>query len=98
MPGISTSGPPRPKSTTFTSVPQGLADLQRVLHPQLRLRLAQQAQKRLALQVQQALLSDGRGMREVRASGDDRGQLSPDQRIVIADAARPPGQVHAELQ
>ena len=33
-----------------------------------------------------------------RPSGHDRRQLAADQRVVVADAARAPGQVHAELQ
>ena len=68
-----------------------------MLNPLLRLALGDEAEKRLALEVEQPLLGDRRRMRDI-SSRHDRGQLAADQRIVIADAPGAPREMHAELE
>jgi hypothetical protein len=68
-----------------------------VLDPFLGLALGEQAQKRLALEVEQVLFRHHRRMRELSAC-HHRGQLSPDQPVVVADAAGLPCEVNAQLQ
>src|SRR5690606_24712237 len=97
MPGIITTGVPRPRSTIDTSVPQRLPGLQRVLNPFERLRLAEQTEKRLALEIEQMLLGDHGGVRQV-AAGEDARQLAADQGVVVRCAPGTPCQVDAQLQ
>src|SRR5262245_32781905 len=96
-PGISTSGGPLPRSTILNSVPQRLAGFERVLHALERLALAAQFQERLALEIEQMLLADGRLMGQ-RAAGEHVRQRASDERVVIADSATAPGQMDAELE
>src|SRR5687767_5684940 len=78
-------------------VPQRFPRLQRMVNPLLRLALADQAQERLPLEVEQVLFRDGRRVRE-RSACHDRCQRAADQGVVVADASAAPGQVHAKLQ
>ena len=57
--------------------------------------LAAQADKRLAFEIQQMLLAHRRRVRQ-GAAGENAGQLSSDERVVVADAPGAPRQVHAE--
>ena len=74
-----------------------LARLERVLDPLERLALAEQAQKRLALEIEQVLLAHRRRVRQV-AAGEDVGELAADERIVIRSPAGAPREVNAKLQ
>src|SRR4029079_3079445 len=87
----------RPQTANCELVPQRLPGLQRVRDALEGLPLAAQAEERLALEVQQLLFRHGARMRET-AAREDPGQLSPDHRVVIADAAGAPGEVDAELE
>ena len=79
------------------SVPQRLAGLERVRDAFLRLPFTAQAEERFALEIQQLLFGQ-RGRRRDVPAGKDPRQLSSDQRVVVGDAARAPGEMDAELQ
>src|SRR5204862_6465940 len=81
----------------LASIPQYLSRLQRVLNAGQRPAFAAQLQERLALEVEQVLLADGRLVRQ-RTACEDVGERAPDHRVVIADPAGAPGEVDAELQ
>src|SRR5690242_18307 len=78
-------------------IPKRLAGFQRVLNALERLRLADEAEERFALEIEQLLLGHRRRMRQ-RSARHDRRQLPADERVVIADAARSPREVNPELQ
>src|ERR671937_1607538 len=97
MPGTRTSAGPAPWSMIRTSVPQRLAGFERVLDTLQRPPFAAKLQKRLALQIEELLLAD-RGLVRQRSAGENPGERASYQRVVIADAASPPGEMHAEFQ
>src|ERR1700689_3706351 len=66
------------------SIPERFARLQHILHALLRFRIAAQAQKSLAFQVEQVLLGDGLFAREP-ASAQNVGELFGDDHVVIAN-------------
>src|SRR5690349_10986344 len=79
------------------SVPQRLPRLQSVTDAFERLRLPAELQERLTLQIEQVLFAHNRLMRK-RAARQHERESATDQRIVIADAARSPREMHAELE
>src|SRR3954452_3936435 len=95
MPGITMTGGPDPSS--IISIPQRLPGLQRVRDAVLRLALAAQAQEGLTLQIQQLRLGHHTEIRQA-SPGENRRERAADERVVIADAARPPGQIDTELE
>src|SRR5215831_7076613 len=98
MPGTRTSGGPSPSSNAFRiSIPQRFARLERVLDPFERLSLAAEPEESLALEIQQLLFVDG-GLVWERSAGENPRQRPADDRVVVADAAGAPREVHAELQ
>ncbi len=68
-----------------------------MLNPLERLSFAAQLQKSLALEIQQILFADRRLVRQ-RTAGEDVRERPSDDGVVIADAARAPGKVYAELE
>src|SRR4026207_934032 len=78
-----------PSSSTL--VPQWFSGLQRVLDSFLRLPFGDKAEKSLAFEIQQILLANRGGMGQ-RSSSHDRGELSADDRVVVADAPGTPGE------
>ena len=85
-------------SPSWTSiVPERFASFERVLNPFERLALAEQAQERLALEVEQMLLTDHCRVRQV-AAREDVGELAADERVVIGRSAAAPGEMHPELE
>src|SRR5689334_2224764 len=98
MPGIRISAGPEPFSMMCTvSVPQRLARLQSVLNPLQCLSLPAELQKRLTLEVEDVVLTDGGCLRQ-RTAGENERQCATHNRVVFADAAGPPGEMNAELE
>src|SRR4051812_2428218 len=96
MPGTRMTAGPDPFSIT-RSVPQGLACLQSKRDPVLGFLLAAQAEKRFAFQVQQRIFGDRRSMRHV-SSGQHPCELSADEGVMVADAARAMREVDAKRE
>src|SRR5215472_1552473 len=95
MPGISTSEF-SVLGSTF-SVSKRFPCFQRVLNAFERLALAAQLQERFALEVQQVRLVDRRLVGQCPA-GDDVGERTADDRVVVADTASAPREMDPELE
>src|SRR5579863_1800441 len=91
-------GYPRcPEEPTVRSVPQGLAFFQHVLHALHRLLLPAQAHKGLALEVEQVLLGDALGRRELAAAREHPRQRGRDRHVVVRDVLGAAHEVESQL-
>src|SRR4029450_5890609 len=82
--------------SSIPSVADHLAGHQKALDPLHRLGLAEQGQKRVALQVEDVLLGDPLAERQL-AAAQDPGQVAGDHAVVVAGLAGPLEGLHAPL-
>src|SRR3954462_2763503 len=78
-------------------IPERLPGLQRVLNALERLALATEFQEGFALEIEQVLLAYRCLVRQC-AAGENVGQGTADDRVVVADPPSAPGEMDAELQ